>query len=159
VSSIAAQASLIVAAFDLFAVTAVTGAIRAADLESGDVLTPIGIVEKPEPAPTLDSEPSVDRYDRNPPAGSRPDSMKPNCYAPCPPRHQAARQAASHVITPVCDLYPEPTCVTTNPIEPPWKVLPWMDRASQRYVLVREIKLVAAGSDISFRGKIIDVVV
>jgi hypothetical protein len=158
VSSFAAQASLIVAAFDLFAVTAVTGAIRAADLESGDVLTPAGIVEKPEPAPAPDADTYESKQNDQPqlvlvkqPAYAAPVKSQ-NAPRPTPPLPR-------EVIIPVCDLAPEPASAPTNPIEPPWKVLPWMDRPHQRVVFVREIKRVVSASDMSLRGKMLDLVV
>jgi hypothetical protein len=165
VSSFAAEASLIVAAFELFAVTALTSASRAADLESGDVLTPSGIVEKPEPAAapaaqiTNASPPNVDRYESGPERSPRLSSGGFRCYTPCPPLfHRRAETFCPAAVCAPRDLPAEPTSVTTNPIEPPWKVLPWMDRTAHRYVLVEQIKLVATGSDISFSGKVMDVV-
>jgi hypothetical protein len=167
VSSISSEAGLLVAAFQLFAVSQVTGAIRAADLESGDVETPSGIIEKPESAPTPDAEPDpspqIDRYDNGPRLGPATESLlRSNCYAP--PRSTLSlplRPLPRHEprIIPVCDLPSEPVAVPSNPIEPPWKILPWMDRAPQRVLLVREIKPVPTGSDMSLRGKMIDVVV
>jgi hypothetical protein len=159
VSSFAGEASLIVAAFQLLAVRAVTGADRAADLESGGVATPSGIVEKPEPAPQLD----VDSYQSNATVRTEDVLVKQPCYTRNLPPNLSLRNPPKHNaytprITPACDIASEPTPVTSNPIEPPWKVLPWMDRPATRFVFVREIKLVPTGSDISYRGKMIDVV-
>jgi len=158
VSSFAAQVSLIVAAFDLFAVTAVTGAIRAADLESGDVLTPAGIVEKPEPAPV----PDADTYECTQHDQPQLVLVKQPTYAPPVKLQNAPRHSQSlprEMIIPVCDLAPEPASAPTNPIQPPWKVLPWMDRPHQRVVFVGEIKRVVSASDMSLRGKMLDLVV
>jgi hypothetical protein len=160
VSSLSSAASLIVAAFDLLAVRAVTGAARAADLESGDVLTPSGIVEKPEQAPTLDP----DTYVSDVRAHARTIIVRQPCYCrPCqfPSRwrNPAIKGPLPRAVAPVCDVAPDPTCVTTNPIEPPWKILPWMDQPQQRVVFVKEIKHIVVGSDMSQRGKMLDLVV
>jgi hypothetical protein len=162
VSSFAATASLVVATSQLMAVQDVIGAMRAADLESGDVLTPSGIIEKPEAAPTQDADQYVSRTQSQSPATE----IRQVIYTARCPASSVPHPITPHITTrPIpaivaaCDLTPEPTCVSTSPIQPPWKVLPWMDRPHPHFVLVREIKIVAAGSDMSLRGQMIDVVV
>jgi hypothetical protein len=157
VSSLASEASLIVAAFDLFAVKAVVGASRAADLASGDVLTPIGIVEKPGVAPAPIADQNL--------VGSRPDPkillIRQNTYSPARGRcnhHRPCKIHSAPEVIPFCDVAPKHACAPTSPIEPPWKVLPWMDRAPHRIALMKEIKRVPVASDMSFTGKMIDVV-
>jgi len=165
VSSFASAASLIIATADLKAVQAVTGAIRAADLASGDVLTPSGIIEKPGQPATPDPVQQVDRYDATPSPKQAVAAKQPTYNSPrhsiCP-SHWAPpgiRTSATPVIIPSCDIDPEPVCPWTNPIEAPWKVLPWMSRPQPRIVVVKEIKLITAGSDMSGRGQMLDLVV
>jgi hypothetical protein len=165
VSSFASAASLIIATADLKAVQAVTSAIRAADLESGDVLTPSGIIEKPGLPPSQAPAQQVDRYDATPSPKQAVAAKQPT-YSPARqssgPSHwvpPGIRTSSVPAMTPYCDVAPEPVCVSTNPIEAPWKVLPWMDRPQPRIVLVRQIKLIAAGSDMSGRGQMLDLVV
>ena len=131
-------------------------------LESGDVETPSGVIEKPEPASTPDPQSQVDRYDRQPRPEPRLSIGREAFYrAPHLCRHSchcAATLPLTRVI-PACDVAPEAVAVTTNPIQPPWKVLPWMDRSPHRVVYLNQIKLITVGSDMSFRGKVLDVVV
>jgi hypothetical protein len=157
VSSFASAASLIVATSQLMQVQAVTGAARAADLASGDVLTPLGIVEKPGVAPTPDAEPADPSLQRAP----KIVFINQAIYVrPQLPHNTASRWHAPHETaqTPACDVAPEPTCSTTSPIQPPWKILPWMDRPHHRIHVVKEIKLITAGSDMSLRGQVLDLV-
>ncbi len=141
-------------------VQAVIGAARAADIESGDVVTPSGIVEKPGVAPTPDAEPQDPALQ---PARKlvniteaiylHPALTRINNNAACHARRIVEIQ------TPACDIAPAPTCTSTSPIQPPWKILPWMDRPQPRVVWMKEIKLITAGSDMSGRGQVLDLVV
>jgi hypothetical protein len=159
VSSISAQASLIVALGDLLAVHAVTGAIRAADLASGDVLTPSGIIEKPGLPPISRPDQFVANAQPAHPSPSRQITYAPPCHAACVPSIHRNPAVKPPAMIPYCDTEPAAPAVTNNPIEAPWKILPWMERAAVRVVFVREIKIASSASDISVRGKMIDVVV
>lgn len=140
-------------------VRAVTGAARAADLESGDVLTPVGLVEKPGVAPTPDAEPADPSLQ---PARKIVFINEAIYVRPPLPHNNASHWHAPHetqVETPACDVASEPTCSTTSPIQAPWKILPWMDRPQPRVHVVKQIKLITAGSDMSIRGQMLDLVV
>ena len=161
-SSFAAAASLIIATSELKVVSDVIGAIRAADLESGDVLTPSGIIEKPGVAPQPSAPPPIDRYDGSVPPSSN--TIITRNLACCPPPSRCCTHRPINCdplprIIPTCDLEPAPTSAPTSPIEAPWKILPWMDRPTARIVLVPKIKLITASSDMSGRGRMLDVVV
>jgi hypothetical protein len=158
VSSFAAAASLIVATSQLMQVQAVIGAARAADIESGDVVTPSGIVEKPGIAPTPDAQPQDPSLQ---PARKLINITQAIYIRPHLPRTNPGSHAPRtvQVQAPTCDLAPEPACSTTSPIQPPWKILPWMQRPQPRIVWIKEIKLIAAPSDMSQRGQVLDLVV
>lgn len=151
--SFAQEASLILATFQLKAVQAVTGAIRAADLASGDVQTPSGIIEKPAP-----------------PAGQFSDSNREPVYEPRRHIQRDPVYTRRQVIHPTPryerrPVYVEPvqekpevescTPLAPSPIEPPWKVLPWMDRYPRPAGVEREvIKVIEPVPDSSRSGMI-----
>jgi hypothetical protein len=155
VSSLASAASLLVAASQLKEVSDVIGAIRAADLASGDFTTPIGIIEKPGLPPL----PNGDAYHASCDELQRP-AIKQPCYCP----HPIVKTVEKRIYEPArivheIETVPDTNCTTPNPIQPPWKMLPWMDRPVPRVFLLHEIKPRATVTDIALSGRLIDVVV
>ena len=169
-SSISSEASLIVATFQLLAVQDVTNAIHAADIESGDVVTPAGFIEQPQRR-FLDADtftPSVSSgapavYERQ--VGSSPpnETLEIDRYRPKLVERPVQHNCCPSIVPPI------PNAVTAchvdaSPIEPPWKVLPWTDHYARTSAAFDHVKRHRALSDISVngpvdRGEVIDILI
>ena len=172
-SSLSSEAQLIVATFQLLAVRDVTNAIHSADIESGDVVTPAGLIEQPRRR-FLDSDrftPSSSPqssavYQRN--AGASPPNETRQIERERPKLIARPRLAYCACPVPPIPNTPATACDPSSPIQPPWKVLPWMDRYARSIAAYEQVKRQVEMSDIADSkgpirgtgaGEMIDVVI
>jgi hypothetical protein len=144
VSSLQTEASLIVAAFDLKVVQLLRDAIRTADLSQagkGSSNSPAAIFEqRPHIHPTPIYEP-------------RPHVHPTPVYEARPVIHPHPR--VEQVELGCCQ-----TCLPTpmkleNPIQPPWKILPWENAVQPR----QTVKIHLIHTDVVHKGTVLDLFV
>jgi hypothetical protein len=144
VSSLQAEASLIVAAFDLNVVQLLRDAIRTADLSQagqGNAGSPAAVFEpRLHIHPTPVYEPRV-HYHPTPTYEARP-VIHPQ------PRVEQRELACS------CECKPAPMNLE-NPIQPPWKILPWENAVQPR----QTVKVHLIHTDLVHKGTVLDLFV
>ena len=143
-SSLQVQASLIVATFELNVVNSLIKAMRTADQSQqgqGGVSSPAAIFEhRPHIHPTPVYEP-------------RPHLHPTPEYAPRPVIHPHPRVEQMDLSRPPqCTL---PPMKTQNPIQAPWKVLPWENAVQPR----QTVKVHLIHTDVVHKGTVLDLFV
>jgi hypothetical protein len=119
--------------------------MRAADLASGGVQTPVGIIEKPGVGPRFQFTPTPRFEPRRvyhpQPAFDRRDTIhiQPRVVDDLPP-------------PPKAPLEPEMPSRLKSPIQPPWKILPWKTPVPPQ----PQIKVIQRRPDIVNKGSLID---
>ena len=144
VSDLQTQASLIVATMELSVVKLLRGAIRTADLsgQRQDLLIPAPTIESRR---HLTPEPVVE-----PRRHIRPAAI----YEPSRIEHQHPRVERTALACP-CPPPPPVPMKSMNPIQPPWKVLPWEKAPQPR----QTVKVHRHHTDVIRKGSVLDLFV
>jgi hypothetical protein len=145
VSSLQTEASLIVAAFDLKVVQLLTQAIRTADLS--------GAAERAgnTPAAIFEQRPHIHP---TPVYEIRPHIHPTPYYEPRPVIHPHPRVEQMNL---ACPDRPAPLSPMNleNPIQPPWKILPWQNTPQSR----QTVKIHLIRTDVVHKGTVLDLFV
>jgi hypothetical protein len=145
--SIEARVDLLVAALNLKEVQLVRAAIRTADLSAGGVPGPLGTIEQPETLARrhITPEPRIE-----PRVVYHPTPR----FEPRPVIHPAPRFLPRPVIeeSSCPPMQPEQPPRSHNPIQPPWRVLPWQIPSPPP----PKVKVVLIRPDIVSKGSLID---
>lgn len=149
-SDLSTTASLIVATMDLSVVRLLRQAIRTADLSSGnggDSFTPSATIE---PRPHIHPEPLIE---------PRPHVHPEPVYTRRPVIHPHPRVEQANLACPSQTLTPPLRIKLQNPIQPPWRVLPWSDARANAPQPRQTVKVHLHRTDVIRKGSVLDLFV
>jgi hypothetical protein len=145
VSSLQTEASLIVAAFDLKVVQLLVQAIQNADQA--------GAAERSGNIPAATYEPRLHIHP-TPVYENRPHIHPTPYYEPRPVIHPHPRVEQMNLACPDRPA-PLPPMNLENPIQPPWKILPWQNSPQPR----QTVKIHLIRTDVDHKGTVLDLFV